>query len=160
MTTNPLTFQYQLRSQVLETLQGDERSLVFEQRDRELEDYLGQIESRIADTGWQTGTTPTGLASATISYGAVGSVVTVSFSGTKNASQFNDQFDWITLPARYWPKVTMRGSAVAFASSAATSAFQNGLRLNVTSAGIVSTIGMHPANAYIQGSITYLLAAS
>ena len=110
------------------------------------------------DTGWQTAAVPAAMASGTLQYRAVGAVVTVTFNGLKSATVLNDQLDWVTLPARYRPAVTVRGVAVAFGGSAPSAAFQNGLRLNVATTGIVSTTGNHAANAFIQGGITYLAA--
>lgn len=50
-TTNPLAFQYGLRAGMLDELKPDERRIASEQRDRELEDYLGYLEQRITTEG-------------------------------------------------------------------------------------------------------------
>lgn len=44
---NRLDFQYQLRTGMLDGLQPEERRVATEQRDRELEDYLGKLAQRI-----------------------------------------------------------------------------------------------------------------
>jgi hypothetical protein len=51
MTQNTLPFQYGLRAHYIESLSQEDKSILLEQRDRELEDYLGTLGSGGGGTG-------------------------------------------------------------------------------------------------------------
>lgn len=84
-TVNPLAFQYQLRAFTLSQLGGEDRMLADESRDRELEDFLGDLDNRttrvaVALTNLQAGIDTITLTSASTGY------VDVAFVGAFGAA--------------------------------------------------------------------------
>lgn len=149
-TVNTLPFQYLTRADVLERLSGMMRTQVFEQRDRDLEDYLGRrgaevdtrlaaITAQITATAWTAlglgnGWSTTGTASQIPRYRKIGDLVYVEGACRQTGAYV--QGTVATLPLGFRPPLPNRYQLGAHKAGVGGN---NLMRVSIDTAGVIAT---------------------